>query len=105
MEVRILNSCKKELEELPDDIIEGFIDAIAKLQIGLTLKMPLSRQMLSIGKQVFELRFRDKHRIYRVVYFIRKKEAIYIIHAFTKKTQKTPKKNIELAKKRLKRLL
>ena len=105
MEVEILDVCKKELRKFPDEIIAEFIDAVAKLEIGLNLSMPLSKQMPSIGKQVHELRLKDKDGIYRVIYFIKKKESIYMVHAFAKKSQKTPKKNIDLAVKRIKRLL
>jgi len=38
-----------------------------------------------------------------VIYDIKKKEAIYMVHAFTKKSQKTPQKSIKLALKRIKR--
>ena len=48
--------------------------------------------MEDMGKSIFEFRFKDKSGIYRVIYFVKKKEGIYFIHAFTKKTQKTPKK-------------
>lgn len=77
---------------------------MAKLKVGIKLSMPLSKQMLSVGNHVHELRFKDRSGIYRVIYFIKKREAIYMVHAFTKKTQKTPKKNIDLAVKRIKRL-
>ena len=66
--------------------------------------MPLSKTMPSIGNNVHELRLRDKSGIYRVFYVIKKKDAIYIVHAFHKKTQKAPKKNIKLVKKRIRRL-
>jgi phage-related protein len=66
--------------------------------------MPLSRPMPSIGKNVHELRFRDRTGIYRVIYVFVGGGTIYLIHAFMKKTQSTSKQNIDLAKKRLKEI-
>ena len=84
--------------------MEDFVDIVAKLKHGLLLSMPLSKKLSSLGPHIHELRFRDKAGIYRVIYFIKKKDAIYMVHAFTKKTQKTPKKNLDLAQKRIRRL-
>jgi phage-related protein len=104
VEVEILETCKKELRTFPEEILEDFLDAVAKLKDGISLSMPLSRKMPSIGPLVAELRFRDRAGIYRVIYFIKKRDAIYMVHAFSKKTQKTPKKNLDLASKRIRRL-
>ena len=104
MDVEILDVCKKELRGFPKEVLEDFLDAVAKLRRGLTLSMPLSRKMNSLGAQVYELRLKDKTGIYRVIYFVKKKEAIYMVHAFKKKSQKTPERNLNLAVKRIKRL-
>jgi phage-related protein len=80
-------------------------DAIARLEEGHMLSMPLSRPMPSIGKGVHELRFKDRSGIYRVIYFLAGKGMIHLLHAFSKKTQQTPPQNIELAKKRLKEVV
>jgi phage-related protein len=58
--------------------------------------------MKSIGKGVFELRTRDKRSWYRVIYFTKVAGRIYILHSFEKKSAKTPKKDLDLAKQRLK---
>jgi phage-related protein len=100
----ILESCRKELSNFPMEVIEDLTDAVAKLAVGLRLKMPLSKEMPSIGRGVHELRIKDRIGQYRIIYLIRKRDAIYLIHAFHKKTKKNPKKNISLALKRIKRL-
>lgn len=61
--------------------------------------------MPSIGKGVHELRFRDKAGIYRVIYYLAGAGTIWLIHAFQKKTQATPKQNIDVAKERMQRIL
>jgi len=41
----------------------------------------------------------------RVIYIARLAEAVYVLHAFQKKTQATAKRNIDLAKKRYTELM
>jgi phage-related protein len=97
-----LHQCQKEISEFPEEIRGDLADALARLNEGLTLSMPLSRPMPSIGQGVHELRFRDRACIYRVIYVLLGDDSIYLIHAFMKKTSQTAKRNIDLAKKRLK---
>ena len=87
-------SLRKELGEL-----------LLKLQIGIVLGMPQARPMTSIGIGAHELRMRDKSGIHRVFYYLKSEHGILIFHAFTKKTQKTPQNEIDLARKRLKEML
>lgn len=100
--IEIIDSFKREIKKLPLQVRKDFIDSIAMLESGVSLSFPLSRPIKSVGRSISELRFSDENGIYRIIYFIKKRECIYIIHAFTKKTQKTPKRNIDLAIKRIK---
>ena len=102
--ISLLPQCTKEIAEFPEEVREDLIDALARLEKGHILSMPLSRPMPSIGKGVHELRLRDRSGIYRVIYVLVGAGAIYLIHAFVKKDKKTPMPNIDLAKKRLKDL-
>ena len=63
--------------------------------------MPLSRPMPSIGRGVHELRLKDRTGAYRIVYAIVTAGTIHVIHGFKKTTGATPKRNIEIARKRL----
>ena len=56
--------------------------------------------MKDIGKDVEEIRIKDTSGIYRIFYFTRLQNAILIFHAFKKKTQKTPKREIDLGRNR-----
>jgi phage-related protein len=78
--------------------------AILDLQKGHSLGMPLSRPMPKVAVGVEELRLRDEAGIYRTFCFTKSKRGILIPHAFVKKTAKTPRHEIELAKKRLKEM-
>ncbi|MET0004562.1 MAG: type II toxin-antitoxin system RelE/ParE family toxin [Candidatus Thiodiazotropha sp.] len=58
--------------------------------------------MASIGKGVKEIRVKDTTGAYRVIYIAKLEDAIHVLHAFRKKTQKTRKADIDLAKKTIK---
>lgn len=61
--------------------------------------------MPDIGKGVEEIRVWDETGTFRVVYTARLAEAIYVLHAFQKKTHATSKHDIELAKSRFGELM
>lgn len=63
------------------------------------------KAMPSIGKGVEELRIWDESGTYRVIYMARINDAVYVLHAFQKKTQATLKRDIELAKARFTELM
>ncbi len=56
------------------------------------------KPMPSIGKGVEEIRIWDESGTYRVIYTARLADAVYVLHAFQKKTQATAKRDIDLAK-------
>ena len=55
--------------------------------------------MPSVGAGVREIRVHAE-REYRVIYIAQFEEAIYVLHAFIKKTAQTPKRDIDLAAQR-----
>lgn len=59
----------------------------------------------SVGKAVMELRLWDEAGTFRVMYVAKFEESVYVLHCFQKKTQKTSKKDINLAAKRYKDLI
>ena len=61
--------------------------------------------MPSIGKGVEEIRIWDDSGTYRVIYTARLRDAVYVLHAFQKKTQVTSRRDIDLAKRRLAQVL
>jgi len=89
----------------PKDVRRELGKAIFDLQKGAVLAMPLSRPMPSIEPGAAELRFRDRSGIYRAFYYTRSLRGILVFHAFVKKTQATPLRELNLGKKRLKELL
>lgn len=63
------------------------------------------KPMSSIGKGVEEIRVWDESGTYRVIYTARLADAVYVLHAFQKKTQATAKCDIDLAKARFTELM
>lgn len=60
--------------------------------------------MPSVGAGVREIRI-HKENEYRVMYVAHIGNQVYVLHAFVKKTQQTAKKDIDLAKRRLKEII
>ena len=58
------------------------------------------KPMPAIGKGVEEIRIADDSGAFRVIYLARRPDAVYVLHAFQKKTRATPKRDIETARKR-----
>ena len=101
--VRFLGTSLKCLRDFPEDARHDAGYQLEKVQRG---EQPDDfKPMPSIGQGVEELRVTDDSGAYRVVYVARRADAVYVLHAFHKKTQATSKQNIERAKKRLAELL
>ena len=75
---------------------------LRRLQRGENIGMPRSRPMPSIGRRCHELRLPGKSVSWRIVYRV-DADAIVIGEVFKNKTGKTPKKVIEICKKRFER--
>lgn len=58
--------------------------------------------MKAIGSGVREVRIAEDGNQYRVIYYTKLKDVVYVLHAFMKKTQRTAQRDIEVAQKRLK---
>ena len=63
------------------------------------------KPMPSIGRGVEEIRLRDEAGIYRVIYSARFKDAVYVLHAFQKKTPTTSKRDIDIAIERFTKIM
>jgi len=91
-----------EINSLPADIRASYArltDLLA--EFGLDLRMPHSRAM---GGGLFELRPRGREGIARVFYCMKVGKKIVVLHSFVKKTQETPKRELDLARRRQKEI-
>lgn len=70
---------------------------------GTSVGMPYVRPI--VNTKLYEIRVEQSTNIYRVFYFAYTGRRFILLHGFQKKTQKTPKKEIELAERRRKEFL
>ncbi len=92
------------------EVLAGFPkDVRAKFAADLTLvrdgKAPVAyKQLPSVGRGVAELKSSYDKNTYRVLYVVRKRDKVYVLHAFMKKDQKISKKEMQIIKQRLKEI-
>jgi phage-related protein len=103
--IEMHKNARKVIREFSKDVRVEFGSALIKIQLGMSLGLPVSRPMPSVAEGVHEFRFRDASGIQRVFYYVNDPRAILIFHAFVKKTRKTPDEEIKLAQRRLKEML
>jgi phage-related protein len=63
------------------------------------------KPMTTIGAGVREIRVRDAAGAFRVIYIATLADAVHVLHAFAKKTQATPKRDLDLAAIRFRELM
>ncbi len=63
------------------------------------------KPMNTVGQGVKEIRIRDAVGAFRVMYVAKFADAVYVLHCFQKKTEKTNKADLDLAAKRYRDLL
>jgi phage-related protein len=101
--LRFLGDSLKALREFPKDVRQSAGYQLELVQDG---KAPDDfKPMPSIGKGVEEIRVWDESGTYRVIYTARLEDAVYVLHAFQKKTQATSARDIEIARQRYKQLM
>lgn len=96
--IEFLGDSLARLREFSDDAKRDAGYQLDRVQHGL--QPDDFKPIPTIGKGVEEIRLRDDTGAYRVIYTARLADAVYVIHAFQKKTQATSKHDIELAKRR-----
>jgi phage-related protein len=88
---------------LPPGLLARYLRLIdLMLEFGPALGMPHTRAM---GGQLFELRVRGQEGIARVFYGTAVAQRIIMLHVFIKKSQKTPAKELDIARRRLQEVL
>jgi phage-related protein len=101
--VRFLGDSLKNLRTFPKDARQNAGRQLDRVQKG---KEPDDfKSMSEIGKGVEEIRILDESGIFRVIYTARIADAVYVLHAFQKKTRQTSKQDIDTAKRRFKQLM
>jgi phage-related protein len=101
--VKFLGDTLKSIRDFPADARQNAGFQLDKVERG---ENPDDfKPMPSIGKGVQEIRIWDEAGTFRIIYTARFEEAIYVLHAFQKKTEQTPKHAIELSRDRYNELV
>jgi phage-related protein len=91
-----------EIESWPVDVLADYARLVELLaEYGPSLRLPHSR---AFGDGLFELRPRGRSGIGRAFYCFRVARRVVVLHAFIKKSQQTPDRELRLARRRLKEL-
>ncbi len=96
--IRWLGTTRDDIREQRPDIRDELGQQLLRVQMGL---MPNNYKPMSVvGPGTYELRVQDADGIARLMYVTKFHDTICILHVFTKKSRRTPKSDIDLAKKR-----
>jgi phage-related protein len=99
--LKFIGSSLSDLSNFPDEARRAAGFELWQVQSGL---MPSDfKPMFEVGPGAYEIRVRVMGE-WRVIYVARFESAVYVLHAFQKKTQKTAKTDIELARRRYKQV-
>ncbi|NYT26381.1 type II toxin-antitoxin system RelE/ParE family toxin [Alcaligenaceae bacterium] len=101
--LRFIDSSQKDLRDMPATVRHALGLDLMTVQYGGEPRD--FKSMPSVGSGAYEIRYRDDNGAFRVIYVAKFADAVYVLHAFQKKTQKTAKPDIDLAANRYKRLV
>jgi phage-related protein len=88
-----------EIESWTVDVLAGYARLVELLlEFGPDLRMPHSRML---GGGLFELRVRGRGEAGRVMYCYVSGRRVVMLHAFLKKTQRTPPRHLRIARRRM----
>src|SRR5258706_13731358 len=96
--LEFLGDSLAQLRDFPEGARKEAGVQLHKVQLGLD---PSDwKPMTSVGPGVREIRVRDAAGAFRVIYLATWADAIYVLHAFQKKTQRTSKRDLMIAEMR-----
>lgn len=99
--VEVIPAAERELKALPDDLqgkflhLAGLLEEFGPARVGLPHVRPL-------GGKLWEMRLAGRDNIARAMYFAASARRLVVVRVFVKKSQKTPRREIALAEKRMK---
>lgn len=98
-----IKAARKDFEKFPLEAQDICLTALTVAAEGG--KSDLAKPISGLGSGVFEIALPHRGNAYRVVYAVQIADAIWVVHAFQKKSKtgiKTPKPEIDLVESRLK---
>src|SRR5438105_7435639 len=97
--VFVNSEAKAELDTLPLDVRASF-ERIVRLVQAFGLERVHEPYIKHVEGPIWEMRLRGRDGIARALYVTATGRRVVILRVFTKKTQKTPRREIELARRR-----
>jgi len=101
--IEFLGDSLDELREFPQEARREAGHQLDRVQHGL--EPDDWKPMKTIGAGVKEIRIKDAAGAFRVIYLAKLKDAVYVLHCFQKKTEKTSQADLKLAGERYKELM
>lgn len=98
--VEWLGTTRGDIRDLRPATRQDLGHELVRVQLGL---MPNNyKPMPAVGPGAYEIRVADEDGIARLMYLANFRNTVYVLHVFEKKTQRTPKPDIDKAKQRYK---
>ena len=100
-----IKAARKAFDAFPKGARDEILRALTTAAEGG--KLDFAKPMKGFGSGVFEVALKYRTDAYRTVYALQLGERVWVLHAFQKKAKqgsKTPKKDLDLIRERLKRL-
>lgn len=100
-----ISAARRDFDKFPEEARSICLAALTIAAEGV--KADIAKSMKGMGSGVFEIALPCRGNAFRVVYAVQIGDDVWVVHAFQKKSTqgiKTPKREIDLAKDRLKRL-
>jgi len=100
--LEFLGDSLEQLRDFPEAARKEAGVQLHKVQLGID---PSDwKPMTTIGQGVREIRIRDDAGAFRILYIAKRDEAVYVLHAFQKKTWRTAKRDLDLAASRMRQI-
>ena len=98
--LHFVGTARKDLAGFPESVRRRAGHELFMVQVG---RKPADYKPIStVGPGAYEIRVRGEAGMFRVIYVAKFEHAVYVLHAFQRKTQETAKEDIDLAAKRYK---
>ncbi len=100
-----IKAARKDFGEFP---VEAQVTCLTALTVAAEGgKADIAKPLLGLGAPVMEIALKHRGDAYRVMYAVQLGEEVWVLHAFQKRSTqgiKTPKREIDLVRERLKRV-
>lgn len=98
--VEVIEEAGREIKTLPSDCQARFLHIAEMLEEGGPARVTMPH-VRPLGSKLWEMRMKGRNGIARAIYFAAARRRLVVVRAFVKKTEKTPRREIEIALRRM----